>query len=31
VDEGTIEALIKAWDADAERFASLVKPYLLYR
>ena len=31
VDEGTIDALIKAWDADAERFASLVKPYLLYR
>jgi uncharacterized protein YbbC (DUF1343 family) len=31
VDAGTIEALIKQWDADAKRFETLVKPYLIYR
>jgi len=31
VDEGTIDALIKQWDADAKRFEEMVKPYLLYR
>ena len=31
VEDNTVDALIKAWDADAVRFAGLVKPYLLYR
>lgn len=31
VDAGTIDALIRQWDADAKRFENLVKPYLLYR
>ena len=31
VDEGTIDALIRQWDADAKRFENLVKPYLIYR
>lgn len=31
VEDNTVDALIKAWDADAARFAGLVKPYLLYR
>lgn len=31
VDEGTVDALIKQWDADAAKFAQLVKPYLIYR
>lgn len=31
VDEGTVDALLREWDADAARFATLVKPYLLYR
>ena len=31
VEQNTIDALIKQWDADAAKFATLVKPYLLYR
>ena len=31
VEQNTVDALIKSWDADALRFAALVKPYLLYR
>ena len=31
VDSGTIDALIKQWDADAVTFANMVKPYLIYR
>ena len=31
VEQGTIDALIKQWDADAVKFAAMVKPYLLYR
>lgn len=31
VDEGTVDPLIKQWDADAVKFAQLVKPYLIYR
>lgn len=31
VEAGTVDALIKQWDADAVRFAAQVKPYLLYR
>ena len=31
VEAGTVDALIKAWDADAVRFGEMVKPYFLYR
>jgi uncharacterized protein YbbC (DUF1343 family) len=31
VDEGTVDALLRQWDADAARFATLVKPSLLYQ
>jgi len=31
VEQNTVDALIKEWDADAARFSSMVKPYLLYR
>jgi len=31
VDEGTIDALIAQWNADAKRFETQVKPYLIYR
>jgi len=31
VDAGTIDGLIAQWDADAKRFETLVKPYLIYR
>jgi uncharacterized protein YbbC (DUF1343 family) len=31
VDAGTIDALIRQWDADAKRFETMVKPYLIYR
>ena len=31
VEAGTVDALVAGWDADAARFAQLVKPYLLYR
>lgn len=31
VDEGTIDALIRQWDADAKRFEAMAKPYLIYR
>jgi uncharacterized protein YbbC (DUF1343 family) len=31
VDEGTVDALLRQWDADAARFAALVRPALLYR
>jgi len=31
VDEGTVDALITQWNADAKRFETMVKPYLIYR
>ena len=31
VEQNTIDALLSEWDADAARFATLIKPYLLYR
>jgi uncharacterized protein YbbC (DUF1343 family) len=31
VEAGTVDALIKAWDADAVRFGEMVKPFLIYR
>ncbi len=31
VQDNTIDALIKQWDADAVKFAAQVKPYLLYK
>jgi uncharacterized protein YbbC (DUF1343 family) len=31
VEQNTVDALIKQWDADAAKFAAQVKPYLLYR
>jgi uncharacterized protein YbbC (DUF1343 family) len=31
VEAGTVDALIAQWNADAVRFAGMVKPYLLYR
>ncbi|MBL0173582.1 MAG: DUF1343 domain-containing protein [Gemmatimonadaceae bacterium] len=31
VEQNTVDALVKQWDADAVRFATMVKPYLLYR
>jgi uncharacterized protein YbbC (DUF1343 family) len=31
VDAGTIDALITQWDADAKRFETMVKPFLIYR
>jgi uncharacterized protein YbbC (DUF1343 family) len=31
VEQNTVDALIKEWDADAVKFAAQVKPYLLYR
>ena len=31
VEQNTADALIRQWDADALRFARLVRPYLLYR
>lgn len=31
VEAGTVDALIKRWDADAAKFAQQVKPYLIYR
>ena len=31
VEAGTVDALIKGWDADAAKFAQQVKPYLIYR
>jgi uncharacterized protein YbbC (DUF1343 family) len=31
VDNGTVDALLRGWDADAARFREMVKPYLLYR
>jgi uncharacterized protein YbbC (DUF1343 family) len=31
VEQNTIDALIKEWNADAEKFSAQVKPYLLYR
>ncbi len=30
VEAGTVDALVAEWNADARRFATLVKPYLLY-
>ncbi|MEO7996467.1 MAG: DUF1343 domain-containing protein [Gemmatimonadaceae bacterium] len=31
VEAGTVDVLIKQWDADAAKFAQLVKPYLIYK
>ncbi len=31
VENNTVDALIKQWDADAAKFAAQVKPYLLYK
>jgi uncharacterized protein YbbC (DUF1343 family) len=31
VEQNTVDALIKEWDADALKFAAQVKPYLLYK
>ena len=31
VERGTVDALLKEWDADARAFASKRRPYLLYR
>ena len=31
VEQNTVDALVTQWNADALRFAALVKPYLLYR
>jgi uncharacterized protein YbbC (DUF1343 family) len=31
VEAGTVDALVAEWDAEAARFANLVKPYLLYK
>ena len=31
VEQNTVDALIKQWDADAVKFAAQVKPYLLYK
>src|SRR4051812_44271754 len=31
VDQNTVDALIKEWNADAAKFAAMVKPYLIYK
>jgi uncharacterized protein YbbC (DUF1343 family) len=31
VENNTVDALIKEWDADAVKFAAQIKPYLIYR
>lgn len=31
VEAGTVDALIKQWDADAKKFEAQVQPYLIYR
>jgi uncharacterized protein YbbC (DUF1343 family) len=31
VEQNTVDALLKQWNADAAKFASEVKPYLIYR
>jgi uncharacterized protein YbbC (DUF1343 family) len=31
VEAGTIDELIKTWDADAVKFGEMVKPYLIYK
>jgi uncharacterized protein YbbC (DUF1343 family) len=31
VEENTVDALIKQWDADAAKFTQQVKPYLIYK
>jgi uncharacterized protein YbbC (DUF1343 family) len=31
VEQNTVDALLREWDADAARFREAVKPYLLYR
>jgi uncharacterized protein YbbC (DUF1343 family) len=31
VEQNTIDALINSWNADAAKFAALVRPYLLYQ
>jgi len=31
VEKNTVDELIKAWDADAAKFAAMVRPYLIYR
>lgn len=31
VEQNTVDALIRQWDADAKKFEAQVKPYLIYR
>jgi len=31
VEQGTVDALLKDWNADADRFKQQVQPYLIYR
>jgi uncharacterized protein YbbC (DUF1343 family) len=31
VDQHTVDALIKDWNADAERFSKLIAPYQIYK
>jgi uncharacterized protein YbbC (DUF1343 family) len=31
VENNTVDALLKHWDADAAKFAAQIKPYLLYK
>ncbi|HET7188570.1 MAG TPA: DUF1343 domain-containing protein [Gemmatimonadaceae bacterium] len=31
VEQNTVDALLRAWDRDAAKFAKRVKPYLIYR
>jgi uncharacterized protein YbbC (DUF1343 family) len=31
VTQNTVDALIKSWNADADKFSAQVRPYLLYR
>ena len=31
VEAGTVDALIRVWDADAVRFGAMEQPYLIYK
>ena len=31
VERDSVDALIREWDADAARFAGMVRPFLIYR
>jgi hypothetical protein len=31
VEQNTVDALIKEWNADALKFSAMVKPYLIYK